>query len=99
MRTLPLHADPSVRLHVHAHVHLYARCWLHACKRSVLAALACSVQLRLPFPPSPAADHLQLSTKYIYTLTHLAAGHALKHTLLLLSARPSLVPYTLRFTS
>jgi hypothetical protein len=47
----------------------------------------------------PLADQLQQALHHIYTLTHLAAGHALKHTLLLLSARPSLVPYTLRFTS
>lgn len=44
------------------------------------------------------AVHLQQALHPSYTLAHLAAGHALKHTLLLLSARPSLVPYTLRFT-
>lgn len=51
-----------------------------------------------PFP-LPLADPLQQALHHIYTLTHLAAGHALKHTLLLLSGRPSLVPYTLRFKS
>ena len=62
---------------------------------AVFAQFVSSVQLRLPFPPPPAAD--QCSSPPLPDPLVLA-GHALKHTLLR-SARPSLVPYTLRFTS